>query len=70
MRLKLFYPILDTETAARRSVDPVAAAGQIPLGRVGLAAEFADLAAFLLSERSAYITGTAINFDGGASPVA
>jgi thiamine-phosphate pyrophosphorylase len=29
MRLSLFYPILDTETAARRSVDPVAAAGQI-----------------------------------------
>ena len=47
-----------------------AAARQIPLGRVGLAAEFADLAAFLLSERSAYITGTAINFDGGSSPVA
>ena len=48
----------------------VAATGQIPLGRVGLAAEFADLAAFLLSERSAYITGAAINFDGGSSPVA
>jgi NAD(P)-dependent dehydrogenase (short-subunit alcohol dehydrogenase family) len=43
---------------------------QIPLGRVGLASEFADLAAFLLSERSTYITGTAINFDGGSSPVA
>ncbi len=48
----------------------MAVARQIPLGRVGLAAEFADLAAFLLSERSAYITGAAINFDGGASPVA
>ncbi|HEX3963329.1 MAG TPA: SDR family oxidoreductase [Trebonia sp.] len=48
----------------------LAAARQVPLGRVGLAAEFADLAAFLLSERSAYITGTAINFDGGSSPVA
>jgi NAD(P)-dependent dehydrogenase (short-subunit alcohol dehydrogenase family) len=46
-----------------------AASGQVPLGRVGLAAEFADLAAFLLSERSAYITGAAINFDGGSSPV-
>jgi NAD(P)-dependent dehydrogenase (short-subunit alcohol dehydrogenase family) len=48
----------------------MAATRQIPLGRVGLAAEFADLAAFLLSERSAYITGAAINFDGGSSPVA
>jgi NAD(P)-dependent dehydrogenase (short-subunit alcohol dehydrogenase family) len=48
----------------------MATAGQVPLGRVGRAAEFADLATFLLSERSAYITGTAINFDGGSSPVA
>ncbi len=39
----------------------------IPLGRVGRAEEFADLAAFMLSDRSAYISGTAINFDGGAS---
>lgn len=43
-------------------------AGSIPLGRVGFSSEFADLAAFMLSDRSAYISGTAINFDGGASP--
>jgi NAD(P)-dependent dehydrogenase (short-subunit alcohol dehydrogenase family) len=41
----------------------------IPLGRVGRADEFADLAAYLLSERSSYVTGTAINLDGGMSPV-
>jgi thiamine-phosphate pyrophosphorylase len=29
MRLKTFYPILDTETAVRRGIDPVAAAEQI-----------------------------------------
>jgi thiamine-phosphate pyrophosphorylase len=29
MRLKSFYPILDTETAARRGIDPVAAAAEI-----------------------------------------
>jgi thiamine-phosphate pyrophosphorylase len=29
MRLEPFYPILDTETAARRGIHPVAAAGQI-----------------------------------------
>jgi NAD(P)-dependent dehydrogenase (short-subunit alcohol dehydrogenase family) len=40
----------------------------IPLGRVGRAAEFADLAAYLLSDRSSYVTGSAINLDGGASP--
>lgn len=42
---------------------------QIPLGRMGEAEEFADLVAFLVSERAAYITGTAINFDGGLSAV-
>jgi 3-oxoacyl-[acyl-carrier protein] reductase len=39
----------------------------VPLGRFGEAHEFADLVAFLCSERAAYITGTAINFDGGMS---
>ncbi len=40
---------------------------RVPLGRFGEAHEFADLVAFLCSERAAYITGTAINFDGGLS---
>ncbi len=39
----------------------------IPLGRVGRAEEFADLAAFLVSERAEYLTGAAINLDGGLS---
>ncbi|MBZ4421135.1 SDR family NAD(P)-dependent oxidoreductase [Myxococcus sp. RHSTA-1-4] len=39
----------------------------IPLGRVGRAEEFADLVAFLLSPRAGYISGTAINVDGGLS---
>jgi 3-oxoacyl-[acyl-carrier protein] reductase len=37
----------------------------VPLGRVAHASEFGDLVAFLTSERATYITGTAINFDGG-----
>jgi NAD(P)-dependent dehydrogenase (short-subunit alcohol dehydrogenase family) len=41
----------------------------IPLGRVGRSAEFADLAAYLLSDRASYVTGSAINLDGGTSPV-
>lgn len=41
----------------------------IPLGRVGRAEEFADLVAFLLSDRAAYVTGAGINLDGGLSPV-
>lgn len=47
----------------------LAAGAGIPLGRVGQAREFADLVAYLLSPRSSYVTGTAINLDGGLSPV-
>ncbi len=39
---------------------------RVPLGRVAYATEFADLFAFLVSDRASYITGAAINFDGGA----
>jgi len=45
------------------------AAKRVPVGRVGEAEEFADLVAFLVSERAGYITGTAINFDGGMASV-
>jgi NAD(P)-dependent dehydrogenase (short-subunit alcohol dehydrogenase family) len=38
----------------------------VPLGRVAHASEFADLFAFLVSERAAYITGASVNFDGGS----
>ena len=41
----------------------------VPLGRMGTAEEFANLACFLGSEQGSYITGTAINVDGGRSPV-
>jgi 3-oxoacyl-[acyl-carrier protein] reductase len=42
---------------------------RVPLGRVGEAAEFANIACFLASDAGSYITGTAINVDGGMSPV-
>jgi NAD(P)-dependent dehydrogenase (short-subunit alcohol dehydrogenase family) len=41
----------------------------IPLGRIGEAEEFANIACFLASDEASYITGTAINVDGGMSPV-
>ena len=42
---------------------------RVPLGRVGEAAEAGDVICFLASARASYLTGTAINIDGGSSPV-
>ncbi len=41
----------------------------VPMGRVGTAEEFANMACFLASDAGSYITGTAINIDGGLSPM-
>jgi 3-oxoacyl-[acyl-carrier protein] reductase len=50
--------------------DYVAEAGaHIPVGRMGKAEEFAAMACFLCSDRAGFTAGTAINMDGGASPV-
>lgn len=43
---------------------------QVPLGRMGEAEEYANMACFLASDAASYITGVAINVDGGMSPVA
>jgi len=42
---------------------------EIPVGRVAETQEAADLILFLCSDRAQYITGDAINFDGGMSAV-
>ena len=41
------------------------AAGEVPAGRLGEPAEMAAAAAFLCSDRAAYITGVALLVDGG-----
>lgn len=41
----------------------------LPMGRLGLAEEFAAMACFLASDAGGYISGTAINVDGALSPV-
>jgi 3-oxoacyl-[acyl-carrier protein] reductase len=63
---------LDNAKAKRegRSAEEVAAESQgtIPLGRYGRPEEYADVVAFLASERAAYITGSVIRVDGGLIP--
>ena len=61
---------LDGATAARqgKGADAVQAerAAEIPVGRYGTTDEFGAVAAFLASERAAFVTGSMIRVDGGA----
>jgi 3-oxoacyl-[acyl-carrier protein] reductase len=41
----------------------------VPVGRVGEAAEAANVIAFLVSSAASFVTGSSINIDGGASAV-
>jgi 3-oxoacyl-[acyl-carrier protein] reductase len=41
----------------------------VPLGRIGEAREAGEVICFLASGRASYITGTAVNVDGGTAPV-
>ena len=62
-------PIEGTEGVSRLIPDDAArrhVTASIPLGRFGELEEVADLAAFLLSDSAAYITGAVVPCDGGA----
>lgn len=60
---------LDEQKALRegKEVAEIAAASSasIPLGRYGEPREYADVVAFIASERASYITGSVIRIDGG-----
>ncbi len=43
----------------------VKAGADVPLGRVGTPEEFANVVVFLASERASYVTGVALQVDGG-----
>tara|TARA_B100000315_G_scaffold121917_1_gene111774 strand:- start:1536 stop:2333 length:798 start_codon:yes stop_codon:yes gene_type:complete len=49
--------------------DQAAKARNVPLGRVAEAHEAGDVITFLASERASYLTGIAVNIDGGNSAV-
>jgi meso-butanediol dehydrogenase / (S,S)-butanediol dehydrogenase / diacetyl reductase len=59
-------PMLDRIFTEQRPAPRAARQAQVPLGRFAAPTEVAELAAFLLSERGAYINGEAIRLDGGA----
>ncbi|GMK40796.1 short-chain dehydrogenase [Paenibacillus sp. CCS19] len=58
-------------TAPQLSWDEFAAHPRhdIPLGRIGRAEEAANVIAFLASDAASYVTGTAVNIDGGKAAV-
>lgn len=59
----------DADVSLEDFYSTLAEGARIPLGRIGRASEFADLASFLLSPRASYVTGVGVSIDGGLSPV-
>jgi NAD(P)-dependent dehydrogenase (short-subunit alcohol dehydrogenase family) len=49
-------------------IDPSAVVAGIPLGRLGVPTDIAELVGFLVSDRTAWITGSNFIADGGESP--
>ena len=64
------YCLEEREISYEAFLDDMVRARRIPMGRIGESEEFANLACFLASDAASYVTGVAINVDGGSSPVA
>ena len=58
-------PIDTPMLAATRAVAEAEVLSRVPMGRLGRAEEVAELAVYLLSERSAFVTGAVHTIDGG-----
>ena len=63
------YAREEREESYEQFLDGMVAARRVPMGRIGESEEFANLACFLASDAASYMTGVAINVDGGNSPV-
>lgn len=63
------YAIKQPEESYDEFVQGMVDARHIPMGRIGKAEEFANMACFLASDAASYITGVSINVDGGVAPV-
>ena len=64
------YSSEERENSYEEFLDEMVRARRIPMGRIGESEEYANLACFLASDAASYVTGVAINVDGGSSPVA
>lgn len=59
--------MIDTDRIRALGHDTIGQLATVPAGRLGTVAEFAAAAAFLCSAPAAYITGTTLLVDGGAT---
>ncbi|MGB0097246.1 MAG: SDR family oxidoreductase [Solirubrobacteraceae bacterium] len=59
--------VIATDRAREIGADSPERLREVPAGRLGTVEEFAAAAAFLCSKRAAYITGTTLLVDGGAT---
>ena len=50
-------------------INQIAERSRVPMKRMGTAEEFANVACFLASDMASYVTGVALNVDGGLCPV-
>jgi NAD(P)-dependent dehydrogenase (short-subunit alcohol dehydrogenase family) len=60
---------LKSELPLEDFIQKIVRDSRVPMDRIGEPEEFANIACFLASDAASYITGTAINVDGGMTPV-
>jgi 3alpha(or 20beta)-hydroxysteroid dehydrogenase len=68
IRVNTIFPgLIDTQMLEDAGIagDQTAALARIPLGRIGVPQDIAEVVAFLVSPRSSYLTGAEIVVDGG-----